>query len=374
MVTWEEQQMATANDIAVAWEKERNRTENLLNGAVERNPNFLGVLIATSIKTSIDLGAGFVDVLRLGTGAAEGGLGWAEDGLRVVGLVGPLGRGAKLVRSSQGARAARLIADPGGLICSWVNSTKALRHVGQKFFAEVDDLARAVLGSNPQIGGIPLSRMSNHLGSIGVAIGQVKKVTTVSQIKRMLPRDGSVVLISLRGVKNGKAAGGHAIYAFYDKLGRLRFSDRSGIYKRIDEIAARYSKDEYIPRGAVHMKNLFMKFIGPKGTGTLAIAINSVIAPNDELVHEITESGQNSGKRSIKLPPQYAGKMPPVEYLTGVRARLMNLGYYDGEISGPYDGKSRAAVIVFQKAHPPLAPDGIPGPKTQARLKQEHGS
>ncbi len=52
----------------------------------------------------------------------------------------------------------------------------------------------------------------------------------------------------------------------------------------------------------------------------------------------------------------------------------MNLGYYDGEIRGRYDEKSRQAVIAFQKDHPPLAPDGIPGPKTQARLKKEYGS
>ena len=363
--------MVTAAEIADAWEKDRKTTEKWLDEYVDENPNLVGVLIATAVKTSMDVGAGFVDVLRLGQGAAKGGWGWAEDALRVVGIVGPLGRGAKMVHSARHARAARLITDPGGPICSFVNSTKALRHTGQRLFATVDDFARTILGPGVQPGGIPLNVMVSHLRRIGAAVSGVKNVTSVKQVVKMLPRDGSVVLVSVRAVRNGANVGGHAIYFFYDKLGRLRIADRTGVYKSLGELARRYSVTEFIPRGAAHMKNLFMKFVGPKGTATLAVQVNALVAPTEGLVDEIS---QPTSRPRVTLPPTYAGKLPPVRYLTGVRARLMNLGYYDGPIRGPYDDKSRQAVIAFQKDHPPLAVDGIPGPKTQARLAKEYGA
>lgn len=40
----------------------------------------------------MDLGAGFVDVLRVGEGVKKGGWGYAEGALRVVSLAGPATR------------------------------------------------------------------------------------------------------------------------------------------------------------------------------------------------------------------------------------------------------------------------------------------
>lgn len=368
--------MATASDIADAWEKDRQKSEAWLEDYVERNPDLVGVLIATSVKTSMDLGAGFVDVLRLGKGASDGGWGFAEDGLRIIGIVGPLGRGAKLVRSAFGARGARLIADPnpGAGICSWVNSTKALRQTGQKIYASVDEFARAALGPHGQISGISLTNMVATLRSVGARVRSVQAVNSLPDVTRMLPRDGSVVLVSVHVMNQGRRLGGHAVYAFYDALGRLRFSDRTGVYKSLSDVAQRYGATDLVPRAAAHMQNLFMKWVGPKGTATLAMAIDALIAPNESLVAEIDNPVQDAPRRQMSLPPQFIGKMPPVKYLTGVRARLMNLGYYDGEIRGPYDDRTRESVVAFQRANPPLAPDGIPGPKTQARLAQVYGS
>ena len=77
-------------------------------------------------------------------------------------------------------------------------------------------------------------------------------------------------------------------------------------------------------------------------------------------------------------PPNFrtvpGGPLAPVEYLTGVRERLKRLGYYTGPIDGAFDSLTRNAVISFQRANPPLKMDGIPGPKTQARIKAVHGS
>jgi hypothetical protein len=74
--------------------------------------------------------------------------------------------------------------------------------------------------------------------------------------------------------------------------------------------------------------------------------------------------------------------VPPVTFLTGVLARLKNLGYYEGPISstmGPNDigpasnskDPARAAIRGFQSDFQ-LIVDGIPGPQTQETLRIVH--
>ncbi len=97
----------------------------------------------------------------------------------------------------------------------------------------------------------------------------------------------------------------------------------------------------------------------------------------DRVYSKLTGIQQQIGQK--KQREQAASKPhlqppPPVEYLTGVRERLKRLGFYSGPINGPFDPVTKSAVQSFQRAHPPLLRDGIPGPKTQARLKQVYGS
>jgi len=65
------------------------------------------------------------------------------------------------------------------------------------------------------------------------------------------------------------------------------------------------------------------------------------------------------------------GHLDPVEDLTGVQARLNNLGYDCGPVDGINGPRTQAAVRAFQKDHG-MDIDGIPGPKTQAALKGEY--
>jgi N-acetylmuramoyl-L-alanine amidase len=67
------------------------------------------------------------------------------------------------------------------------------------------------------------------------------------------------------------------------------------------------------------------------------------------------------------------GELDPIETISGIQARLKNLGYDPGEIDGIDGPKTRAAVRAFQKECPPLVVDGICGPKTRAKLKEVHG-
>jgi Putative peptidoglycan binding domain len=70
------------------------------------------------------------------------------------------------------------------------------------------------------------------------------------------------------------------------------------------------------------------------------------------------------------------GGLDPVAELAGVHARLRNLGYApglleEGASAMPY--RLRRAVEEFQLEHE-LAVDGIPGPNTQAKLAEVHGT
>lgn len=66
------------------------------------------------------------------------------------------------------------------------------------------------------------------------------------------------------------------------------------------------------------------------------------------------------------------GDMDPVSELTGIQARLNNLGFWCGEVDGIMGPRTKAAVRRFQE-WAGLTVDGIPGPKTQGSLEQKHG-
>lgn len=101
---------------------------------------------------------------------------------------------------------------------------------------------------------------------------------------------------------------------------------------------------------------------------------------SDGLVEQVVNASATTGtlrvhvdsKRYLEWPVEL-GALDPVEYLTGVQARLKNLGIDPGPIDGIMGPKTERAVRAFQALYPPLAVDGIPGPKTQAKLREVHG-
>lgn len=66
------------------------------------------------------------------------------------------------------------------------------------------------------------------------------------------------------------------------------------------------------------------------------------------------------------------GHLDPVNEITGIQARLDNLGYDVGPIDGIIGPKTKEAIKTFQRDHG-LKDDGIAGPKTQDTLKQVYG-
>lgn len=66
-------------------------------------------------------------------------------------------------------------------------------------------------------------------------------------------------------------------------------------------------------------------------------------------------------------------ELDPLETISGVQARLNNLGYESGAVDGIQGPITTAAIKQFQTDYPPLKVDGIVGEKTRAKLKEIYG-
>jgi hypothetical protein len=179
-------------------------------------------------------------------------------------FVGPLGRALRVTRSAANARAAAAIANVPGRNCAWNAATKALRHIGQRFGGKpvmaLEDLAKALGRRVPALGKVKsLEQLLADLRGLGVRIRSIVKTPTMKVAERMVPHDGSVVLVNLEGVRNGVRAGGHCVYLFRDLAGRVRIADRYGVFENIEQLAKRYASkfDSFRPLKAAVVENLF---------------------------------------------------------------------------------------------------------------------
>jgi len=264
-------------EVADWFEKNRLESDDILDKLVEDSDYHTGVMVAASTtKALMTVGAGFVDLLRLGDGIREGSLkGVGTDALRFV-AVFPVGKAVSFIKSANGLTAAKFIADTGGPNCFWVASAKALRQVGHKIngriLVGVDDLAASLKMPMNALWTIPnLTTGMSYLSRLGARTGSITKVSTSRDIARILPTDGSVVIIAVHVVTNGKIVGGHAIYAYRNTFGQMRFMDRTvgraiksgtqGIYKSIDELAPIYGASSIIPYEASVLYNVFVKSV-----------------------------------------------------------------------------------------------------------------
>ncbi len=95
-----------AGSLARTWEKLAGESGAALDDWVQTNPNWLKTLAATAVQTAIDVGAMTVDVLKLGEGAAQGGLsGYTQDALRLADLIPALGKAGGLGKAGKVGKA-----------------------------------------------------------------------------------------------------------------------------------------------------------------------------------------------------------------------------------------------------------------------------
>lgn len=259
-------------EIAEWFDGQRKQTDTVLDKWVEDSQYDQGVMFAAATtKAFTTIGAGFVDLLRLGDGVKEGSLkGLGTDALRIVAIF-PVGKTTQMIKSVKGVARAKLIIDTGGPNCFWIASAKAFSQIGQKnkgkLFASVDDIAKSLGMPMSNLFKIPNLRVGMaYLARLGAKVGAVKKISNITDINKILPRDGSVVMLAVKVMSGNVVRAGHAIYAYRDSFGRVRYFDRTvgskyrqGVFKSIDDIAPLYGATNLIVYEAAVLKNVFIK-------------------------------------------------------------------------------------------------------------------
>jgi hypothetical protein len=304
--------MWAASDIATWWDEQHRSSKQALEQFVDEHPNWFGITVAGTTATAMDVGAGLIDVLRLGEGAAEGGLkGVAKDGLRLLQVApaaGKLGRFA----------IARLVVDPGGRICTWVSATKALRQVGARAFASVDDLAEAAgFQSIKQLGGAFVDSLIPTLHRLGARVTNLGNPATLDAVNASV-REGGVVLFSVRWLKGVKNVG-HTLYAFRDSIGRVMYADRTGaVVKSLAELE-RFPGYVGISKGTVYGTAALVQ--GPKiliadGSAVLAMEVRAQLAVNPETAAQTLEIKRQGKANMSRLPAVRHHVVQPGDWLS----------------------------------------------------------
>lgn len=78
------------------------------------------------------------------------------------------------------------------------------------------------------------------------------------------------------------------------------------------------------------------------------------------------------GKPKMQVMTLQLGHLNPVSALSGLKARLANLGFYKGPIDESLDDKTKAAISAFQ-AKQGIPVTGAADDATQQQLQQLHG-
>lgn len=284
--------MWAASAIADWWDEQQRTAKEELDRFVENNPHLFGVVVATAVAPAMDIGSGTIDTLRFGQGPAEGRANGSDnEDLRLIGLIGPLGRVAKIVHTSANAKLARLIVDPGNGTCYWVSGTQALRQSSVKAFAAVDDLAAALGKKIADFDGIALSSLVVSLRQIGARMGAIRSVTSLDDIGHMTPKGGAVTLFSVFGkrVERGVLRQvSRALYAYRDNDNQLRLLDPGGqpenlpqVFDSLEEVATKHALQvQWTIREAAVAENMFARFVDACRTPVFALAVYAVAGMN----------------------------------------------------------------------------------------------
>jgi hypothetical protein len=190
-------------------------TERILDRWVERS-NFsqTSMLGASTIIAFMRFGQSFTDLMRLGNGIASGGVkGALHDGLRLVSIAG-IG-GAAVSRLS---RVAVLKQAAGTQTCTWVTTANALRRTGQRFFASLEDLAKAAGVSLPKI-----TAQGSTVAEIRALIDALRKMSVA--VKEVTPANST-----LQEVVNIARANKNGVFAFSIKYGEQGSSYAHRLY------------------------------------------------------------------------------------------------------------------------------------------------
>ncbi len=268
----------------------------------------------------MEVGKGTVDVLRFGEGMAEGTAGGVfEDALRAVSIVGTLGKGAKIVKEVvMRSRMMKLIVDPGGGRCAYVSATQALRQTGQRAFASVEELAKEIGVPLEKMDGLSAAGLRGILTKMKARLGPVLQFQSWDDVVKNVPHDGSVVSFGVRFADGA----GHRMYAFRDAFGRVKIMDRGGSLGKMPEVLdsilsveKKYGRKLQSFYEGFQIKDLFLKFVGPKGLATLAMEVLATTTMDTETTEQMFDAYKKSGGKAGKPVMM----MDPIEIKGAIR-------------------------------------------------------
>ena len=96
-------------------------------------------------------------------------------------------------------------------------------------------------------------------------------------------------------------------------------------------------------------------------------AVQEKIRPNARKGRLVVGQGKTEREYYFCL-----GDVDPLEEISGIQGRLLDLGYYDGSINGRMTARTQSALLLFQdKYH--LSPTGKGDVATKAKLKEIFG-
>ncbi|MEX2140701.1 MAG: peptidoglycan-binding domain-containing protein [Pirellulales bacterium] len=415
------------------WDGEKKKSEEILGQWVEENPQWWAIGIATAVATSMDLGAGMVDVLRLGQGAAEGGWqGYGKDALRLLVILGPLGKaGGMLSRFAHTGRL-RFAVTTSGVTgpCTFTAANNAMSILGgrgKNLFLTAREAAAALgrpLRSVAMQGSLYklaawIDDLVPFMSSQGARIKLVSTgtVRNLQQAIDLARRENGVVIFAIKYKSVTDEVIEHSVIAVRDALGRVRFADYGGRFvNSLDELAVNLGYGAPNAQGISLMTDASkagaavvegMKLTGLLENATavmkgallviegvtaiqtvegvdiavpVTVAATPAPAKQDQTPPDVVKESFNAyktrraGKPVVRLPPvRITGRAPPrPDWLTGVQYRLNAAGFGAGPVDGILGRRTDRAIRTFQKAYG-LKVDGMPGPKTQAKLVEVCG-
>jgi hypothetical protein len=290
-------------DTAAWWERHRRESERALDQFVIDHPNAFGVTVATAVHTSMELGAGFVDVLRIGEGARTGTAGgWARDGLRLLTVL-PIGRITRLATAGRGLAAERvgiqtLIVDtlPSNGVCTSVAATQALRFTGARHLARLIDVLEAAgieLGPTESRFIRALLPALRRFGATTREIPTLSSMQALEPTVRSVSNGRGVMLLSVRWIRQGLQVG-HTMVAFVNSSGAFRIADRTGtVVRNLGELTNLYGPE----------------IAGATPWGPMAFIDNAIIAPvHDAVMRGLTSIIALEVRGALVVPQQHANQ------------------------------------------------------------------
>ena len=330
-----------------------------LGELVEAYPGLLTVGVATASNTIIEgilnpladmgrLGKSFRDAQEKGT---IDPLEVLNDVFRVLTVIThtPEGKAAVEKLAGQlmtklGGKAARLIRDTGGGICSWVAGLSAMLKTGQlkgilgsRLFIQLEDLAKLLGKRTLPPSTSALDELLIYLHNLGArysvpVLGKPGFITP-GELARRVPKDGTVAIVSVQDVgplrgPNGRA---HAIMVFWED-GLLKVMDRSPtgkplrVFDSFGDFLVKWLKDsrhfEWKIRGYALFKNLYMKNVAGELMPKLVLPLAGLLKVDTETALETAAVqkavDEGAAPVPVKVPPTSASAPIVVEPQPGV--------------------------------------------------------